>query len=90
MIRGHDTRGVAPGWIPPRRWRGTVAELSNQQNNSLIMPSQSHFQTSYASNRLGLPAVEIDQRALHIARLRRDHERRKIRNVLGLPQPDDL
>jgi hypothetical protein len=23
----HYTRGVAPGWHPPRRWRGTVCIL---------------------------------------------------------------
>ena len=24
----HDTRGVAPGWYPPRRWRGNTTKLS--------------------------------------------------------------
>jgi len=28
MKPGHDTRGVAPGWHPPRRWRGKAIMFS--------------------------------------------------------------
>src|SRR5512141_1648227 len=32
MIPGNDTRGVAPGWHPPRRWRDNVAVFSSGEN----------------------------------------------------------
>ena len=28
MTFGHDTRGVAPGWHAPRRWRVNATEFS--------------------------------------------------------------
>jgi hypothetical protein len=31
-ISGHDTRGVAPGWYSPRRWRDDVAVFSSGEN----------------------------------------------------------
>src|SRR5258708_5593571 len=42
------------------------------------------------SNRLRLAAVQIDQSALQQARLRRQHECGKIRNVLRFTQPHDI
>jgi hypothetical protein len=32
MTFGHDTRGVAPGWHSPRRWRDNVAVFSSGEN----------------------------------------------------------
>ena len=42
------------------------------------------------SNRFGLAAVEIDQRALQVARLWRQQEGGKVRNIFRLAQPDDV